>query len=78
MFLTAIRFFLLTLFLLTDTVGTNASSDHETTALITVHGKILDQNQAPVAGAKITAISKGGLKSVSSVTDTNGEFSIGL
>ncbi len=48
----------------------------ETPVLVPIHGRILDQNRAAVAGAKVTAIPKGGLKSVSTVTDVNGEFSL--
>ena len=50
----------------------------ETPTLVPVHGKVLDQNHAPVAGAKVAAVSKGGLQSVSSLSDANGEFSINL
>ena len=78
MFLTPRRFFVLALLLLVVIPNSYASADHETTAFVTVHGKILDQNQAPVAGAKVTAISKSGMTSVSSGTDANGGFSIDL
>lgn len=78
MFSTIIRFFFLALFSFGTIVGVNAAVTDETSVLVTIRGTIFDQNRAPVSGAKITAVSKGGQRSISSVTDDNGAFSLDL
>jgi len=46
--------------------------------LVPVHGTITDQNQAAIAGAKVTAIPKVGVRTVTCSTDAAGEFSLEL
>src|SRR4030081_832475 len=41
-------------------------------------GKVLDPTRAPIAGAKATAIPKGGTSGPSAVSDQNGEFYLPL
>ena len=55
-----------------------ASSDVETPPLVTINGRIVDQNQAPVMGARITIISRDNQRPVVTMTDELGEFSIKL
>jgi catecholate siderophore receptor len=43
-----------------------------------LQGKVLDPTRAPIAGAKATAIRKGGTSGPSAVSDQNGEFSLPL
>jgi len=43
-----------------------------------VRGKVLDQNRAAIAGAKITADAKGSATAFTTATDQNGEFSLNL
>ncbi len=79
MFSKPLLIFLSLLLLFAGVIGANASAaDNETPVLVTVHGKILDQNQAPVAGAKVSAFSKDGSQTINSVTDTDGSFELKL
>src|ERR1700755_302546 len=43
-----------------------------------IHGRVLDQNKAVVAGAKVTATAKEGGSALSAVTDQNGEFTFNV
>lgn len=43
-----------------------------------LQGKVLDQNRAAIAGAKVTAAAKGRAGEISTVTGANGEFSLPL
>lgn len=68
----------LLLFLLCFSIGVHASAKSEKPVLVMIHGKILDQNQEPVAGAKVTAVSKSDSKAVTSITDADGVFALEL
>lgn len=48
------------------------------TTQVQFQGKVLDQNRAAVAGAKVTAVARNRSASLSAVTDQNGEFSFGV
>jgi catecholate siderophore receptor len=41
-----------------------------------IHGRVLDQNKAVVAGAKVTVTAKEGGSALTAVTDQNGEFTV--
>jgi catecholate siderophore receptor len=43
-----------------------------------LHGKVLDPLQAPIAAARVTAVSAGGATAASAVTDDQGRFTVSL
>ena len=43
-----------------------------------VHGTVVDQNKAIIAGAKVTAISSGQTQGISALTDGDGQFDLTL
>ncbi len=45
---------------------------------IQLRGRVLDQNHAAVAGAKVTVVAEGQATAYSAITDQNGEFSLTL
>ncbi|HEX8846149.1 MAG TPA: TonB-dependent receptor [Pyrinomonadaceae bacterium] len=75
-FLNALNLFLIALFLLTQTVS--AQTKPAAGPRASINGKVLDQNHAAVAGAKVTAKIKGSASGTYAVTDLDGEFSLTL
>lgn len=65
-----------TLFLYLACLAVQAFAAVDTTVLLTIHGRILDENQAAVAGAKVTIVAKDNASALTAMTDANGEFSI--
>src|SRR5436190_6815338 len=59
-------------------IGLFAAGNHETPTLVTIQGQIFDQDQAPVAGARVTAVPQDGSKTVTSLTDAEGGFALEL
>src|ERR1700755_3379056 len=43
-----------------------------------IGGKVMDQNRAVIAGAKVNITAKGGVGNFTTVTDQNGEFSLSV
>lgn len=78
MFPKAAASFLSLLLFFAGAIGIHASANDETPPLVTIHGKIFDQNQAPVAGAKILAVPQDDSKAITSLTDADGIFAIEL
>lgn len=78
MFPKAAASFLSLLLFFAGAIGIHASVNDETPPLVTIHGKIFDQNQAPVAGAKILAVPHDDSKAITSLTDADGIFAIEL
>src|SRR5689334_2887021 len=70
------RFFATAILLIPMVVS--ASVRGETPLMTNVHGRVVDTNQAGIAGAKVTVVTRAGLRSVSTLTDENGEFSLNL
>ncbi len=78
MFSTITKLFLFTFCTFAAAAHADAAVPEETPTMIAVHGRVLDQNQAPVAGARVAAVSKAGLKTTTVSTDNKGEFSFEL
>jgi len=55
-----------------------ASRSADQAGSVSVRGTITDQNEAPVASAKVTAIPKAGVRTATSATDTSGVFVLEL